>query len=52
VNKIKLSSEEKILEIVKPKECIVLETLSMDITENVNHNKQVIIILFKEVILQ
>lgn len=39
-DKIKLSSEEKILEIVNPKECIVLETLSIGITENVDHNKQ------------
>lgn len=37
--KIKLSSEEKNLEIVNPKECIKLETLDMDIIENVNHNK-------------
>lgn len=35
-------TEEKILEIVHPKECIVLDTLGINITENVNHNKQVI----------
>jgi len=48
----KLSSEERKLEIINPKEGIILETLDMDIIENINHNKQVITILFKRAILQ
>ena len=47
MKKIKLSSQEKNLEIINPKEGIILETLDMDIIENINHNNiQVIAILF------
>lgn len=42
---------EKVHENIQPKQCTVLEveTLDMDVIENVNHNKQVITILFKKV---
>lgn len=44
---------EKIYQNVQPKECIVLEieTLGMDVMKNVNHNKQVITVVFNKVIL-
>jgi len=47
----KINAMEKVHENIQPKQCTVLEveTLDMDVIENVNHNKQVITILFKKV---